>query len=146
MSIEIVKYQPSHLRALMLQEAQAFMQPLLADPGYADMLYTAGPAYTAIDGDQVLASAGVMVIWEGRGIAWALLSQSVGPRAFIRVHRAVCRFFDLCALRRIETTVSPGFVQGHRWMASLGFVRETPGVMKAWTPDGQDMVLYARIQ
>jgi RimJ/RimL family protein N-acetyltransferase len=46
--------------------------------------------------------------------------------------------------RRYESTVDVGFKQGHRFMKMLGF--EVEGYLKAYRPDGADMVLYARVK
>jgi len=40
--------------------------------------------------------------------------------------------------------VDVGFKEGHRWIKMLGF--ELEGYMKAYRPDGADMLLYARIK
>jgi hypothetical protein len=45
--------------------------------------------------------------------------------------------------RRIEATVDVGFTEGERWMTLLGF--EYEGLMRAYRPDGQDMLMFARV-
>ncbi len=138
----IVAFQPAHLERLLLQPSQALMQPTLADPTYGPSLASAGPAYSAVDGDAVFACAGLIPQWEGRAVAWALIAAEAG-RSMIGIHKAVGRAMRLHAYRRIETAVASDFEQGHRWARMLGFERE--GLMKRYTPDGRDCHLYARV-
>jgi RimJ/RimL family protein N-acetyltransferase len=56
----------------------------------------------------------------------------------------VVEFLDNAPYRRIEATVDVGFKQGHRWIKMLGF--ELEGYMRAYRPDGADMLLYARVK
>lgn len=141
--MRIVQFEPDHLKLLLLQPSQAIMQPLLDNPEYAQSLKDAGPAYSAVDGDAVFACAGFIPQWEGRAIAWALISAEAG-RHFVTITRAVKRAMDLHQFRRVETAVAHEFPQGHRWARMLGFTRE--GLMRRYTPDGRDCDLYARVQ
>lgn len=141
--MDIVAYQPEHLQTLVLQQAQAWMSPMLTDPKYAESLRRAGPAFTALDGNRVIACAGVVRMWENRDSAWALLDQDCG-RQFIGIYRGMQRFLDLHDTRRVEASVDSRFEAGHRLMGMLGFKRE--GIMRAYLPDGRDCDLYARIK
>lgn len=138
----IVAFQPAHLDRLLLQPSQAIMQPTLADPSYGPSLAAAGPAYSAVDGDAVFACAGLIPQWQGRALAWALIAEEAG-RHMVGIHKAVRRALDMHPFRRVETAVASDFMQGHRWAVMLGFERE--GRMRAYTPDGQDCDLYARV-
>ena len=86
---------------------------------------------------------GVEPQWENRAIAFALISGAAGPY-FWAIHSAVRNFLNSTPYRRIEATVDVGFEQGHRWIKMLGF--EIEGYMKAYRPDGADMLLYARVR
>ena len=141
--MNIVPFEPDHLKRLLLQPSQAIMQPALSKPEYAENLYKAGPAYSLVDGDAVLASMGLVPQWEHRAVAWGLISAEAGPH-FILIHKAVHRTMALHPYRRIETSVDCNFRQGHRWARLLGFEHE--GRMRAFTQDGRDCDLYARIQ
>lgn len=140
--MHIEPFSPDHLRRLLLQPSQTMLQPTLADPAYADMLHKGGPAYSAFDGDEVVACLGVIPQWQHRAIAWGLVGAEAGKR-FVGIHRGVVRFLDLCGYKRVETSVLTDFEEGHRWARMLGFVRE--GTMKAYTPGGLDCDLYARV-
>lgn len=106
-----------------------------------------GLSNTGSEGDEILGCAGVLPEWEGRAIAWALLSDSISPRRFRAVHAAARKGLDEAhgkGYRRIETTIDPSFPAAIRWAAALGFDFE--GLMKAYTPDGRDMYLVARVK
>lgn len=140
--MEIVPFAPVHLRALVLQEAQSWMGPML-QADYGEMLKRSGPCFTALDGDQVVACAGVLRMWDNRDQAWALLSATSG-RMFVPIYRGIRRFLDMHDARRIEATVDSKFEAGHRLMRLLGF--EFEGHMRAYLPDGRDCDLYARVR
>jgi hypothetical protein len=101
------------------------------------------PAFMALDGDEVIAAAGIVEQWKGRAIAWSTLAPNLGSR-MIAVHRAVVRFLDGCGFRRVEMFVACGHVNGERWAKALGFVREGKAI--AALPDGSDAWFYARVR
>lgn len=141
--MNVVPYQPEHLQDLILQPAQAMLQPMMRDREYADQLAQTSEGYTWLVDGKVIACLGVIPIWENRAAAWGLIGENA-RRHLTFVHRGVRRFLDLTQYRRVETPVSTNFVEGHRWARMLGFVNE--GTMRAYMPDGSDCDLYARIK
>lgn len=99
-------------------------------------------AYTALEGDEVLACGGIIDVWPGRGLGWMFLSQNAGRR-MLSITRAVKRAIEAYPLRRIEITVDDGFENGHQWARMLGFRLETPEPMKGYMPDGRAAFQYA---
>lgn len=132
-----------HLEALELQPSQAMFGAVIHEPGYVDMLTNSGPAFAALDGDTVLGCGGSVELWEGRAVIWALVSEHAGPH-MLGIHRAVEGYLKQMTHRRIEAHVEVGFNPGGRWLRRLGFVFE--GVMRAYSPDGADYWLYARVK
>jgi RimJ/RimL family protein N-acetyltransferase len=100
-------------------------------------------AYTAFDGDEVIACFGIAEYWPGRGLGWTYLSKNIGRR-LVYVTKVCRRIFKECGIKRIEAAVNCDFEQGHRWMKSLGMTLEAVR-MKAFSPDGKDCALYARV-
>lgn len=144
MSFRIVPLEAWHLDAIELQPAQRNLQGVLRTAEYREALLCCPVAFTAIDEDEkVVGSAGLIPIWPGREIAWTLLSDC-GPVQFVNVHRAVKALLDGREMRRIEMTVDAHHASAHRWARLLGFRKE--GRMRAFTPDGRDADLYARVQ
>ena len=142
--MRIVPYRAEHLAELVLQPAQAWLAPIVTDD-YRAALERAGPAFTAFVGGRVVGCAGVIEHWPGRGVGWAMLAADIGPR-FVVLHRAVRRYLDSAAPRRLEIVVQRDFTAGRRWALLLGFVRETPKGMGGYGPDGATYDLYARIR
>lgn len=128
---------------LSLQKDQSFSKDSINEDTDLSDLSDQGLARTfEIDGEVVMI-AGLAPQWTNRAIAWTLISQGAGKH-FVELHRYVDNFLDNSDFRRIESTVDVGFEAGHRWMKMLGF--EIEGYMKAYRPDGGDMVLYARVK
>lgn len=139
----LVPFKPEHLQMLVLQDAQAWMQPMLEDPGYGAALVDAGPCWTLTDGQSVAMCVGLVRMWENRGQAWALMSAHAG-RHMVQAMRMMRGLMDLLPERRIEAVVDADFEQGHRMIRMLGFLKE--GVMRAYLPDGRDVAIYARVR
>jgi len=127
---------------LDLQSAQQYMHSMVDVKADLSGLSQKGFAWTGECDGQVMAIAGLMPIWENRALAWALIGELAGAH-FAAIHRAIRKGITDSGFRRIEATVDVGFAQGHRWMTMLGF--EMEGYMKAYRPDGADMLLYARV-
>jgi len=140
--MKIIPFEPDHFTQLLLQPSQAMLQPTLSDPSYGPSLKAAGPAYSLEVDGAILAAAGFVPQWDNRALVWALISKEVGPH-MVGLTRAVKRALSLHHYRRVETHVASDFAEGHRWARLLGFERE--GRMRAFTPQGDDCDLYARI-
>lgn len=138
----IIPFEPEHLELIELQESQKLFKERFKNE-YASHLIDSGPCYSAIEDGIVYACAGVSIQWDNRAIVWSLLSKDVG-RHFTRIHKAAFRLMDMVSIRRIEAHVDPDFPEAHRWIKMLGF--EFEGRMKAFSPYGDDMDLYARIK
>ena len=106
-------------------------------------LADAGLVWTIEQDNDVICVCGLAPQWTNRAIAWAVLSDTSG-KYFIKLHRIIKKLFNHVDYCRIEATVDIGFKQGHRWMKMLGF--EPEGYMKAYTPSGDDQILYARVR
>jgi hypothetical protein len=131
-----------HYDDFAIQDAQSHFKAFLGNRKYRDAMILSGPAYAGLCDGRVMAIAGISEQWEGRGIAWSLLSPNIGHH-FIEIHRAVVRALAQTHMRRIEAHVDPTFNSAVRWIQMLGFTYE--GTMKRFDPDGRDMDLYARI-
>ena len=125
-----------------LQTAQEYLRGLDLDMDMTD-LSAKGLAFTGEVDGKVIGMAGVIPMWNGRAIAWALLAGDSGKH-FPHIHKAIKRFLDDVPFNRVEATVDVGFKQGSRWVKMLGF--ELEGYMKAYRPNGGDSLLYAKVK
>lgn len=137
----LVAFDPVHLERLDVQPAQAWFTPLLADRSYGEALAAAGPAFTLLaDDGATIACGGCVERWENVAQAWMLVAADAGPH-LLPMLRAVRGFLAQARWRRIEAAAT--FSQGRRMLRLLGFQAE--GLARAYTPDGQDAWLFARI-
>lgn len=142
MRLEIVPFKADHLFDLRLQDAQEMFYAKFS-PQYGRALEDAGGGWTALVDGRPIACAGLAEQWQGRALAWALLANDIRPH-FVAVTRAVKRALDLSDYRRIEAQVDAEFGQGIRWAQMLGF--EIEAKLRAFTPEGRDAFMYARIK
>lgn len=139
----IQPFKAEHLSKIKLQHWQASAQAEFANPDYGKVLENSY-AYSLVDGDTVLCSAGIMDIWPGRAMAWALVGEDAGKR-FFEIHRNVSAALRLHPAKRIEMAVHVDFKEAHRWAKLLGMHCECDS-MQAYAPDGSNHSLYVRIK
>jgi RimJ/RimL family protein N-acetyltransferase len=136
-------FEPAHLKDLVLQPAQASAYADFADKGYGDAL-AQHEAYTGFVDGRVVACAGVVPIWRGRGELWALIARDIGKIGMHSLHYSVRIWLSRSAYRRLEAHCDAAFLQAHRWLRLLDFEYEGP--LRAYTPDGRDCLRFARVK
>lgn len=113
----------------------------MAGKGGAFTLRLVQPGDARTDG-RVLAIMGVIEVHAQAGTAWALMAPGCWGHMG-ELTRIARNYLDARPYRRIDMLVRAEFAAGHRWARRLGFTREA--VLRAWRPDGGDMVMHARI-
>jgi hypothetical protein len=122
--MEVVPYQPRHLREIALQPHQEHLGTMLQRTDAAEQVTKTGPCWTALLEGKPIACAGFQNCWEGRAIAWAVLSDQAGPH-MLSLTRAVRKALELYPAERIEAHAMLGFRPAERWLKALGFEQET---------------------
>lgn len=140
--MKIVRLQAEHVLAVQLQEAQAFALPMIDIAHARQLVESEGVGWAALDGDDVIACAGIVQAHAQRGMAWAMFSQRA-LQQFKLIHRVTRHVLASAPWRRIEMTVDARHEAAIAWAERLGFERE--GLMRAATPDGRDCFLYAKV-
>lgn len=137
--MKIVPFQPEHALTIDMQEWQADAVNEMS-PTYAQSLAACGPAFTALDGDTVVACGGCAKMWADRHIIWTLLSKDA-RKHMTGVTRAGRRLLELQS-GRIEAIVRSDFEQGHRWakMCGMKFHHHE----EKFLPGGRDADIYVR--
>lgn len=96
---------------------------------------------------RVLAVAGVIQHWPGRGEAWMLASPAATRADLVRACRRMRAVLDEMqddpVWRRIEMHVLAEAPWRLGFAAALGFTAEA--TLRAWDPAGRDFVMYARV-
>lgn len=91
---------------------------------YGRFCETSGPAFSAIDGDRVIASAGIIVGSPHGNWLWSYLRQD-SRKHFVAFHRATARFLDTYRMPLLAGT-EMAYQPGCRWLEMLGFKRGEP--------------------
>ena len=140
--MEIMPYESDHLKILSDFGGQEYLKPhlkSLTDARYEDR----GPAFSGIIDGRIIGCAGLVEAHQYRAHVWAVLSRTDKPQQFVAIHKAVVRFLDNLAYKRIDAHVAFNDPYGHRWAAMLGFTREV--YCRAWAlPDGSSVTEYVR--
>lgn len=113
-------------------------------------LASTGMAFSAMQGEQCIAWAGIFPFHRGIGEAYSYLSNEA--RAFGKVRglaltRVVKKKMEEIvkekSLHRVQINVQFGHEAGYRWAEALGFQWE--GIMPMYASDRRTMVRYGRI-
>lgn len=142
---EIVPFKRAHLGQLELTERDT---SLMAGAGFDPIPnFEAGPAFSLVDGEKVIAIAGIALLWKGVGEAWVIAGKDI-QKYRLTFHRGVREMLSIIEeherLHRVQTAVLENFAKGHKWIRRLGFVSE--GKMKGYGPNGETFVRYARVK
>lgn len=153
MAVRFIPFHPGHLEHLALQRAQQGERAaVILSPAIAGELRHHGIALTALGHteqpgvERVLGCGGIINQWQGRAIAWALVSRLVLPEEWIAITRRVRGAVETAhraGVWRIEAQADAGFPQAMRWLELMGFAREA--LMRGYSPVGRDCWLYARV-
>lgn len=141
--IQIVKFRAAHLQVLNLQKSQEYFRGEFGNPNYGLQLEASPYSFTGLVDDKVVGCAGVHELWQGRAVAWALLSEGVGPH-MRSISRAALGFLAQAPWRRVEAMIDASFEPARRWAQMMGMQQE--GLMRAYSPTGNDYYIYARIK
>ena len=143
--MQIVPFEPGHLDAIAPQTAQRSVSAYLKAVD-RDALDVPSMAFTAVAGDEVLGSGGIVELWPGVGQAWAVLSAGAlaEPVTLTRTAlRELSRISTERGFGRVQATVADGHGAGARWLAFLGF--EVEGLLVNYGPGGTgDYWIYGR--
>lgn len=134
-------FQAEHAARIKLQPCQREGASYATDAHYRKLART--PAFTLLDGDEVLMCAGAIPVWPGRSVCWAMLAESIGHRMVHCVRQAV-RFMHELQKGRYEMDVEMGHAEGGRLARAMGFSVETER-MVSYYPNGNDAVMYVRV-
>lgn len=135
---------PEHLAIVQVQAAQLADLDTPMSLAEREQL-CAGLAFSGWLGSDCIGCAGIVDIWQGRSVAWALLSRRCAPH-MLTITRFVRKTVQGHPSRRIESTVAHEFEDGHKWLKALGFTCETPNGMQFYDVQGRTVSQYARIK
>ena len=134
----IVPLDPMHFELLSLQPSQSGAELTCAK---ALALLAAGKAMTCLNAKgRVVACAGLMLLWEGRGMAWANFGAVVRSN-MTEIVRAMAHEIDESPFHRVEMYIAhPRRRQDTRLAELLGFRFECTA--KWFLPDKSDVDVF----
>jgi len=139
--MNIITFDPSHVLQFNPHAGQIESVGMIS-VDRASVLAESGPAFTGVDGYDVIGCGGIAEVWEGRYVLWALLSEDSGKH-MVKITKMAQRLLMLFT-GRIEVVVRSDFALGHRWAAILGFRHHHHE--EKYFPGGLDADVYMRFQ
>ena len=119
-------------------------------PNYLEHLDDAaksGYAFTVLDEGKPIVCFGIVPQWPGVAELWLIPDQVLIKKHRLRFHKGSLKFMVHAAeelnLHRLHVTVSAHNVPAVKWIESIYFSRE--GVLKKYSFDKKDMIMYSRI-
>lgn len=134
---EIVPRSPEEIEALGADQWRELLER-----------YEQNPSWTMRDGSgRVIFFGGVVVIWNGVGEAWSVMSDLVehNPLAVVReIRRRIEEAFENHGLRRIQAIIADDNPRAVKLMRLAGF--EVEGILRGYSPDGKDCFILGRLK
>lgn len=104
------------------------------------------PAWTMMDGDEVIACMGVLDAGGGVGNLWMYVTDKARGHAiplFRFCQSALRRLFDVMRFHRIQTVIRTDRPEYERWAQMFCFEKE--GLLRKATSAQEDLYLFARV-
>jgi RimJ/RimL family protein N-acetyltransferase len=133
---------PGDIDRIMVQERQLHSMLMAGDDYKEELIDHTLVCVGEMDG-KIMIICGLTPIWEGRAVAWALISRHA-PKHMLRITRRIQQFLKDAPFRRIEAQSDVNFEQAHKWLEILGFRQE--GFARGFYPDGGDAYLWSRLR
>lgn len=137
-------FRSGHLRYLRPQPAQAGHHVALLRSGQAHQLEDF-PSLSAWHGNRCLGVAGLIPVHPRRAMAWAILSEDLGPY-MLSVTRKIQRVVKASGYARVEVHVTDGHDEGHKFARLLGARLETPEGMEGHGMNGEREYMYSIVR
>jgi RimJ/RimL family protein N-acetyltransferase len=145
MEIEVIPYKKEHAYLIYenIRERDAGISSDIDELSAA--WERQGPAYTVIiDGELVFCGGFILMGWN-RAEAWTLMSDLFYkyPKACFKICRDYTnKVINEYGLKRVQAIIDVDFEAGVRFAERLGYEEE--GRLKAYGPDGEDMLMFGR--
>lgn len=137
MTPTLVPFKAEHLLSLNNRDGRQFIDK------YLD-IERSSVAYTGMVEGKIIGCAGIIVAWDGVGMAWAAITPAAEPH-MIWVSKIIRRFMrDIIRahkLHRVEMVALADSQRNQRWAEFMGFSREG-SVARQYTTDRRDMIRY----
>ena len=141
----VVEFNPRDLGSLRLNAAAKGVIDFIGTDVMGKSMKINGPAFSAYCEGNLIAVAGINLLWKGVGEAWVMFGCDPFEHRWF-IHKTTIRFInrlsDDLKLVRLQAVVKQGHYAGIVWVNHLGFDFE--GDMKAYF-NGETYLRYAKI-
>lgn len=143
MQVEYMPCKAEHFRHISLQEHDVMHLAAHLSDDFARVLETEF-ALSAWANFRCIGAAGLVGMWPGTALAWAIVSKDAGP--YLKpITKKVRSVIQASPFKRIEMRTDVNFKQGNQWARLLGFTLEAPLMRKSGSL-GEDQCLYSMVR
>ena len=146
-SLSVVPFRSYLLNIMDLHEHdQAHLDQMPEYVSYLDSATKDAYGYCVLDYGRPVLCFGVSPQWYGVAELWMIPDKHLLRKHRFIFHRGAGKFMDFLMeelnLHRIHVTVLASNIKALKWIESISFQRE--GVLKKYTFDKKDMIMYSR--
>lgn len=145
--MKVIPYEPFHAVQIKIRDFDDAKREHRDWQKWAVDSSLQGPAWTMMEGEQIVACCGVRILWEGVGEAWLIFSPAVEGHTIEAtkiIKKYLRRVIDDTKLNRVQAFCATANPKAARYLEVLGFERE--GVMRKLGRDGADQYIYAIVE
>jgi hypothetical protein len=143
MAVEVRLFKISDVREINRQFGDGSDDEKLSDAHFVQQ-EKSDNALTISIGGRIIACAGVVPFYDGRGEVWAIIDRDC-RKEFLTLFKVFKKLLKNLPIKRVEAVVIKKFKEGHRMAKLLGFELEAES-MRSYSPAGKDCALYARVK
>ncbi len=113
--------------------------------GELSSIMACGPCFTFIDGEMIVAIAGLASVWGKVWEAWLISTPYITSKTGVAIKRKMEELIEDLGpkIQRLQASVAVTHSSAHRWIEWLGMKPEAR--LKNYSVLGEDVMMYARI-
>ena len=143
----IVDFESDHAKEILGRSVNdEKIRPPIEVSQFVETMVVKNLSFTAVNNGKIICSGGIYPIWNGVGDAWFLGTNMIFDHP-LKVTKIVKKYLNelmnLNSFHRVQAYVRHDWEDAQRWIKVLGM--QVEGVVRKYSPDGRDHILFSRV-
>ncbi len=143
----IIDFEADHAKEILGGDVNdEKIRPPIEVSRFVEGMVVKNMAFTGVINGNIVACGGIYPIWDNVGEAWFLGTDHVNQYPVIitkTIRKYLNNLMSLNKLHRVQAHVRSDWDRANRWIKFLGMQKE--GVVRKFSPDGRDHILFSKV-